>query len=506
MRTQADSPASIHSLRQEAERGKQQVERLIAIPSLESHGHSNGSQLSNCLMSPHLRDAPSAHSAAVFDITIHRRLASNVPAQPKALPDQEAVVRFYQKWFSGITLIVNMVQSPSWTKWQQVLAYGYDPMGCDVLVEHSAFVRSTMVSAMCGGPSNIVAGNKTLDWLCSNFIQELCGLESQDIQNQITTLRHSEAKRAQEEGPVVEAGQIIQGGAHSNVQRPTPTSEKFSFLLQQMAGYLVNYLTTLCQNRPRQHRNLARCYRLWAQLGDSLGQLCDEVAQLDADAARMFEHVFAGAQSLVLDIILQDVLLGFRLDLLSDSERSAGYFLACFFAREKRLLLSDMIQHSPPGSMSANLIEDVITLAGALEQISSALNVITAIHFASSIRSTTAEMGMAQFERRYKWLASEANADDLRSLWQRHQNEVHATLDSSKDGALACAHVCACLSACGKAKSQLSPSQTFLASLINQFEEYASVIQPRLDVQQITYRQDACFPLILPRANPSMTL
>ncbi len=405
-----------------------------------------------------LSAAPTARAAAAFDITIHRRLESHVPTQAKALPTPESTHDSLIRWCRELGLVVHLLRQPGFLEWQYALsfdrnpAFGFHgelasppplcaPRSRDAPLPHakpSAYLRSILQSTICSSPANIVAGRHSLDWLGRTFLEELCGLTPHFIQATLMRIQSVEAQQASDESVELDTNghaTLVQGGQHARANAPMLTSEKLLWMLNQLPGHLVHYLCVLCQNGARQHRNLAKAYRTWADFSDSLAEISEQVgAAVDGEAGAVLENVFACVQSVTLDIMQRITLLGFSLELLAPHERATAYWMAAFLASEKELLLAEMGQHLHGGMHSPcrGSLEAARILARGNAAIYRALCSLTT---STGGKVPSEEMRRAQFERRYKWLASNAqpgSTSPLDTLWQASQDALAAPASTAE--------------------------------------------------------------------------
>lgn len=216
-----------------------------------------------------------------------------------------------------------------------------------------AYLRSVTQSLLCSRPSNIVAGNKTLEWLCASFVRDRAGVSAQEMQRQIDRLAEVERELERKAVDAALAAEVETEGKKSEEELLAPIaavstrqpvlSGRITWLNQQLAGYVANYLCTLCQNGPRSHRNLAKAYRSWAVLGDEYAALADEILIRDAQAGACVEAIFAAVQATTMEMMMEIVFRGVQLELYAQHEWEPAYWLVAFLLSEKVGLLSEGI-------------------------------------------------------------------------------------------------------------------------------------------------------------------
>ncbi|KDN40165.1 hypothetical protein K437DRAFT_275785 [Tilletiaria anomala UBC 951] len=416
---------------------------------------ADGARALKRLSEPHLSRAPSARASAAFDIGIHRRLASHVPSQSRALPSASEALAFFDRWLRGVKLINEMLQKPSWRSWHQLLVYGTNPgrsgdnlsfldaLGGSTQTqgnnEKPAYIRSIMQSAICNSPNNVVAGCKTLEWLRASFLADCIGLSAAEMDQQLRLLENLQAPDAQSSQFGLLDEDVFALPPRHPSDEPGVVKRvltQLSWALPQLSGYLVDFLCTFCQNGPRQHRNFAKRYQQWVALSDSMAQISEDAALFNSGCARSIEKVYACVQSITMEIMLQVVLLGFRLQLYAPPEFLSAYWVTTFLAGERGLLLSHIMKQakasSSPNAADGALLESVqleMDMMTVLSQLSEGLYRLCSglkicFHgrlYDASFRSSVSK---TQFYRRFKWLKGSQPAgvpSQLDSLW--HQCE-----------------------------------------------------------------------------------
>ncbi|KAN0059684.1 N-alpha-acetyltransferase, non-catalitic subunit [Thecaphora frezii] len=295
---------------------------LGALPSAEGHGEVDAPvPLAPIgLQDPSRQKAPSPRSMASFDPAYNRKLVATAPLRPVALPSADETWSFLDQLLQALQETVNLMQRPSVLSWKMFFGCkAYEFQGRQT----SPYIRSLYQSSVCD--RNMVANRLPLDWLSETFFAEVA------LVDPLLLRRVSRIGRS-----------TVEGGVQTAWNAPPSLGQSVSFFTQRIAGNVVNFLTTLSQNRSRQKRSLAKTYLQWTNLVEEASELGKRLESLLRPEDYMPDSLFASLQHFALDVALHVILSGFELELYRCDEWAGIYFVASKICREQALVCTEI--------------------------------------------------------------------------------------------------------------------------------------------------------------------
>ncbi|UZJ55007.1 hypothetical protein CBS101457_004327 [Exobasidium rhododendri] len=283
---------------------------------------------SRSLMSPSFADAPSRKVTLVFDPWYSRRpahvdtvnaLSAPPPPLPLNLGTPRETIKTYVSLFTGMGEAINLaIGNVGWGAWKAFLdkaaiAFPDEPA--------LSYVRSLWQSMICS--NSIIGLQWPLTFIAEAFVYDTTAVEFSAL------------------SPLLSAQVVSHEGSIDSVSLSIP--KRVDYLMERLAGQLVDHLCSLAQNRSRGKRRLAASY-------DSLVALSAEAAALDSHLVEVlgspvefFQMTTSALQLLTLDTMLQIVYSGFELHLHRSEESSLAYWLTVRISEEKLDLVKDIL-------------------------------------------------------------------------------------------------------------------------------------------------------------------
>lgn len=413
------------------------------------------------LQPPDRNAAPSLASAAAFDPAYSRRLAWCQALRPISLPNATETWRILDGILEELQDVVRVLQLPGFLNWKAYFTHRtiYYQRMQPLLA--TPYTRSLLQTAVCD--CNMIAGRLPLEWIAETFFQEVA------LINPLLLRRASRIGRND-----------IEGGSRVRWDAQPPLGQRVYYFTQRVAGQLVQYLTTLSQNRARCKRTLgSRLYCDWIRTSEEAADIGRQLETcLEPGERYLPDSLFAATQHLALEVMTQITLAGFELDLYSEgTDRESMWWLASRIQVEQKIVSTDLRdelskwleqipreQRPRRHSLTILYLSRQALLAHALEQL--AISTILLAHLSdrygqrenpqSSVQrcpwplsrgddASYAELAGAVFASRIKWMRTDVRAgnrlsggtnrdDPGETLWQEYrafQGELKATDDST---------------------------------------------------------------------------
>ncbi|EST10228.2 NatC N(alpha)-terminal acetyltransferase, Mak10 subunit [Kalmanozyma brasiliensis GHG001] len=424
-------------------------------PCLDDNMNGRESKLIS-LQPPNRNAAPSSAAIAAFDPAYNRRLAWCQALRPISLPSAEHTWRILNGILDELQDVVRVLQRPGFLSWKIFFTHRAIDYQSSQPLSATPYVRSLMQTAICD--RNMIASRLPLEWIAEAFFQEIALIDPLLLRRASRIGRNS-----------------VEGGSQTMWNAPPPLGQRIHYFQQRISGQLVQYLTTLSQNRSRCKRTLAsRLYREWVNISEEASDIGRRLEECLAPGERYIpDSLFAATQHVSLEIMTQITLSGFELDLYSSGTDSESmWWLASRIQVEQKMVCTDLRDElsswleqaapdkRPRGSSSTILyLSRQILLAQALEQLSIGTTFLMQlsvqqggltngkkndqpVQWSSSRKEDPdgLELAAAVFASRTKWMrtnAARANDreasdqdDPCETLWQDYlsfSSELHAT-------------------------------------------------------------------------------
>ena len=411
------------------------------------------------LQQPNRNAAPSVASMSAFDPAYNRRLAWCQALKPISLPDAGDTWRIMDGLLEELQDVVRVLQHPGFLTWKAFFTHRAIQYQKAQPLSATPYVRSLLQTAVCD--RNMIASRLPLEWITESFFQEVALIDP------LLLRRASRIDRNN-----------VEGGSQTMWNAPMPLGQRIHYFLQRVAGQLVQYLSTLSQNRSRCKRTLgSRLYREWVDISQEANDLGRQLEECLSPSERYLpDSLFAATQHLALEIMTQITLSGFELDLYGGaSDRESMWWLASRIQVEQKVVCTDLrdelskwlgqIQPEQRPRRHATTIlylSRQILLAQALEQLSVGTIFLTHLSerfgyskdagkrtqpcswlLSPADDSSRLELAGAVFARRIKWMhvggtrgysAASKAADPGDALWQEYlcfRSELEATDDTT---------------------------------------------------------------------------
>uniref|UniRef100_V5F1M2 Uncharacterized protein n=1 Tax=Kalmanozyma brasiliensis (strain GHG001) TaxID=1365824 RepID=V5F1M2_KALBG len=376
--------------------------------------------------------------------------------EPISLPSAEHTWRILNGILDELQDVVRVLQRPGFLSWKIFFTHRAIDYQSSQPLSATPYVRSLMQTAICD--RNMIASRLPLEWIAEAFFQEIALIDPLLLRRASRIGRNS-----------------VEGGSQTMWNAPPPLGQRIHYFQQRISGQLVQYLTTLSQNRSRCKRTLAsRLYREWVNISEEASDIGRRLEECLAPGERYIpDSLFAATQHVSLEIMTQITLSGFELDLYSSGTDSESmWWLASRIQVEQKMVCTDLRDElsswleqaapdkRPRGSSSTILyLSRQILLAQALEQLSIGTTFLMQlsvqqggltngkkndqpVQWSSSRKEDPdgLELAAAVFASRTKWMrtnAARANDreasdqdDPCETLWQDYlsfSSELHAT-------------------------------------------------------------------------------
>ncbi|SPO25051.1 uncharacterized protein UTRI_01565_B [Ustilago trichophora] len=414
------------------------------------------------LQPPNRNAAPSTASVSAFDPAYNRRLAWCQALRPISLPSPTETWRVFDGVLEELQDVVHVLQHPGFLSWKTFFTHRAIQYQTVQPLSATPYVRSLLQTAVCD--RNMIASRLPLDWLTETFFQEVALIDPLLLRRASRIGRNN-----------------VEGGSQTMWNAPPPLGQRVHYFMQRVAGQLVQYLSTLSQNRARCKRTLAsRLYREWVHISEEASELSRRLEACLAPSERYIpDSLFAATQHLALEVMTQITFSGFELELYGRGDDSESmWWLASRIQVEQKLVCTDLRDElskaleacSPeqrPRRYSATILylSRQIHLAQALEQL--AISAIFLTHFFERAAKDVAaqkrppplswpldsdedasqlELAKAIFASRIKWMRTTApgrtatsgsskDDDANEPLWQEY-SAFRTELDATDDDTL----------------------------------------------------------------------
>lgn len=411
------------------------------------------------LQAPNRNAAPSPASLTAFDPAYNRRLAWCQALRPISLPNANETWCILDGILEELQDVVRVLQHPGLLTWKAFFTHRATQYQRSQQLSAMPYVRSLLQTAVCD--RNMIASRLPLEWLAETFFHEVA------LVDPLLLRRASRIGRNN-----------IEGGSQIRWNAPPPLGQRVHYFMQRVSGQLVQYLTTLSQNRARCKRTFAsRLYREWVHISEEAGDIGRELEACLAPGERYIpDSLFAASQHLALEIMTQITLSGFELELYSNgTDRESMWWLASRIQVEQKLVCTDLrdelskwlgllAPEQRPRRHSATILylSRQLLLAQALEQLT--ISTVFLIHLSRRNErgkrglslvppwplkpeddSSSVALAAAVFATRTKWMRANVHgghqsldaADQQEpgeTLWQEYQafgSELNSTDDST---------------------------------------------------------------------------
>lgn len=410
------------------------------------------------LQTPYRNAAPSMASIYAFDPAYNRRLAWCQALRPICLPAPDDTWQILDGILRELQDVVLLLQRPSFLSWKTFFTHRAISYQTTQTISATPYIRSLLQTTVCD--RNMIACRLPLEWLAETFFQEVALIDP------LLLRRASRIGRSQ-----------VEGGSQTMWNVPVPLGQRVHYFMQRVAGQLVQYLTTLSQNRSRCKRTLAsRLYREWVHISEEANSLGHQLeACLMPGESYIPDSLFAASQHLTLEIMSQITFSGFELELYGlGTDRQIMWWLASRIQIEQHIVCADLRDElskwlerctpdQKPRKYSATILylSRQIHLAKALEQLTISTIFLLRLSDVSRRQSCTwplsphndasrLELAKAIFLRRIKWMGRAAppgngynttkeKEDPSETLWKEYvafQSDLDAADDSNLSSAV----------------------------------------------------------------------
>ena len=446
-----------------------------------NNANSDASMISP-LQPPDRNAATSIAAVSAFDPAYNRRLAWCQALRPISLPNPTETWRVLDGILEELQHVVHVLQHPGFLTWKTFFTHRAIQYQTVQPLSAIPYVRSLLQTAVCD--RNMIASRLPLDWLTECFFQEVALVDPLLLRRASRIGRNS-----------------IEGGSHTMWNAPPPLGQRIHFFMQRIAGQLVQYLTTLSQNRARCKRTLAsRLYLEWVHISWEASELGRQLEASLAPSERYIpDSLFAATQHLALEVMTQITFAGFELELYGrGTDRESMWWLASRIQVEQKIVCLDLrnelskaleqcLPEQRPRRSSATILylSRQIHLAQALEQLAvgtiflmhiserggknkDAQNLSSSWPLAPQDEAARLELAKAVFSSRIKWMrtgtqgchrsgGSTEQDDPNEQLWQEY-SAFRSELDATDDVTLS-----------SLAKDRLDQALTHLVQLTETF-------------------------------------
>lgn len=412
---------------------------------------------------PNRNAAPSTAAVAAFDPAYNRRLAWCQALRPISLPGADETWHILDSILEELQDVVRVLQHPGFLAWKTFFTHRAIHFQASEPVSATPYIRSLMQTAVCD--RNTIASRLPLEWIAETFFQEVALIDP------LLLRRASKIGRNN-----------VEGGLQSAWNAPPPLGQRVHYFQQRVAGHLVQYLSTLSQNRSRCKRTLAsRLYRDWVNISEEASEIGHRLEKCLAPSEGYIpDSLFAATQHLALEIMTQITFSGFELDLYgAGTDSESMWWLASRIQVEQAVVCTDLRdelskrlemlapeQRPRRHSTTILYLSRQILLAQALEQL--AVGTIFLMHhhrqntsssegeakartkpwlLSPQESSSNSQTEMAVFANRIKWMRTSSargtvrngdsnQADPGETLWEDYL-AFRGELDSTDDNTLA---------------------------------------------------------------------
>lgn len=270
--------------------------------------------------------APSSAAIAAFDPAYNRRLAWCQPLRPISLPRPSDTCRILDNILQELQQVVQVLQQPGFASWKTFFTHRAISYQTDQPMSATPYVRSLFQTAVCD--RSMIACRLPLDWITEAFFHEVA------LVDPLLLRRASRIGRAN-----------VEGGSHTLWNAPPPIGQRIHYFTQRVSGQLVQYLSTLSQNRARCKRTMAsRLYREWVNISSEASDIGRQLEACLAPGERYIpDSLFAATQHLALEIMSQITLAGFELELYGRGmDRQSMWWLASRIQMEQGIVCTDL--------------------------------------------------------------------------------------------------------------------------------------------------------------------
>lgn len=270
--------------------------------------------------------APSSAAIAAFDPAYNRRLAWCQPLRPISLSRPSDTCRILDNILQELQQVVQVLQQPGFASWKTFFTHRAISYQADQPMSATPYVRSLFQTAVCD--RSMIACRLPLDWITEAFFHEVA------LVDPLLLRRASRIGRTN-----------VEGGSHALWNAPPPIGQRIHYFIQRVSGQLVQYLSTLSQNRARCKRTMAsRLYREWVNISSEASDIGRQLEACLAPGERYIpDSLFAATQHLALEIMSQITFAGFELELYGRGvDRQSMWWLASRIQMEQGIVCTDL--------------------------------------------------------------------------------------------------------------------------------------------------------------------
>ncbi|WFD42838.1 N-alpha-acetyltransferase, non-catalitic subunit [Malassezia psittaci] len=323
----------------------------------------------------YLVDGP-ASVQSFFDVTMSRIFSTQIPLRPLA---PKSALEVWSEWKSVIEVEMPILFRVACTP--DVLPRLALLSGVALSFQQHAmtpFVRSLAQSIIHTGYTS-TGEKQQLEFVAVSAIEDLTQISVEDC---LTKLEWSQ---------------------HKDVGRPmTIRLQRF---IQRLSGLLIQLMSTLLMNRPRQKRTFAKAYAPWNDLLDEAVQLGNEVSKAIDPMTFKTETFSSVVQYFIVYLQVQIIGSGFDLELYSNRERAVQYYLLSEVFREQEVILAKLLNLSGQTRVDNRALERLRILAQIHSVLCSTYALIYLCLYDIPKPASREEISAgAAFARRLKWL------------------------------------------------------------------------------------------------------